>query len=223
LRGRSRSASCGTQEQGLRGQLMSGETPESGEGPPPSSAPEAVQAPNSSREVFVSYASQHAAVADAVVGTLERAGLKCWIALRAVVPGARRGVFHAGAERSALPQPSPCSRRGDRVCSPDRCFGQVYALDLGVERGSRRQTRPRSRHLQRRGCIRRLSGPRRRALLGADVPRSSTDHGCSRQKAKGERSGLRPRSALGSLAARRPPCQAAVALWAECGTLCSAR
>jgi hypothetical protein len=53
---------------------MSGETPESGEGPPPSSAPEAVQAPNSSREVFVSYASQDAAVADAVVGTLERAG-----------------------------------------------------------------------------------------------------------------------------------------------------
>jgi adenylate cyclase len=38
--------------------------------------------------VFISYASQDAAVADAVVGALERAGLKCWIAPRDVVPGA---------------------------------------------------------------------------------------------------------------------------------------
>jgi TolB-like protein len=40
------------------------------------------------RTVFVSYASQDAAVANAVVGTLEGAGLACWIAPRNVVPGA---------------------------------------------------------------------------------------------------------------------------------------
>ncbi len=38
--------------------------------------------------VFISYASQDAAVADTVVEALERAGLKCWIAPRDVVPGA---------------------------------------------------------------------------------------------------------------------------------------
>src|SRR5579871_1440476 len=38
--------------------------------------------------VFISYASQDAAFADAVVGALERAGLRCWIAPRNVVPGA---------------------------------------------------------------------------------------------------------------------------------------
>src|SRR5450631_2725548 len=38
--------------------------------------------------VFVSYSSQDAAVANAVVGALERAGLFCWIAPRDVVPGA---------------------------------------------------------------------------------------------------------------------------------------
>ena len=37
---------------------------------------------------FISYASQDAAVANAVVGALERAGIKCWIAPRDVVPGA---------------------------------------------------------------------------------------------------------------------------------------
>jgi adenylate cyclase len=38
--------------------------------------------------VFISCASQDTAVAEAVVGALERAGLKCWIAPRDVVPGA---------------------------------------------------------------------------------------------------------------------------------------
>jgi TolB-like protein len=38
--------------------------------------------------VFISYASQDAAVANDVVGLLERAGLACWIAPRDVVPGA---------------------------------------------------------------------------------------------------------------------------------------
>jgi TolB-like protein/lipoprotein NlpI len=39
-------------------------------------------------DVFVSYASQDVAVADAVVTTLEKNGLKCWIAPRDVTPGA---------------------------------------------------------------------------------------------------------------------------------------
>ena len=43
--------------------------------------------------VFISYASQDAAVADAVVAALERTGIKCWIAPRDVVPG----EFYAGA------------------------------------------------------------------------------------------------------------------------------
>jgi len=38
--------------------------------------------------LFVSYASQDTAVADTVVAALERAGMKCWIAPRDVVPGA---------------------------------------------------------------------------------------------------------------------------------------
>lgn len=37
--------------------------------------------------IFISYASQDAAIADAVVGALEHAGLPCWIAPRNVVPG----------------------------------------------------------------------------------------------------------------------------------------
>ena len=37
--------------------------------------------------VFVSYASQDVAVADAIVATMERHGLKCWIAPRDVTPG----------------------------------------------------------------------------------------------------------------------------------------
>jgi TolB-like protein len=40
------------------------------------------------RTVFISYASEDAAVANAVVGALEGAGLACWIAPRDVVPGA---------------------------------------------------------------------------------------------------------------------------------------
>jgi TolB-like protein/Tfp pilus assembly protein PilF len=39
--------------------------------------------------VFISYASQNAAVANSVVEALERAGLKCWIAPRNVVPGSQ--------------------------------------------------------------------------------------------------------------------------------------
>jgi TolB-like protein/tetratricopeptide (TPR) repeat protein len=39
-------------------------------------------------DVFVSYASQDGAIANAVVAVLERQGLKCWIAPRDVTPGA---------------------------------------------------------------------------------------------------------------------------------------
>jgi TolB-like protein len=42
---------------------------------------------SSGRDVFVSYASQDAAVADAVVENLERQGIRCWIAPRDVRPG----------------------------------------------------------------------------------------------------------------------------------------
>jgi TolB-like protein/Tfp pilus assembly protein PilF len=41
----------------------------------------------SGSDVFVSYASQDAAVADTIVEALERRGVKCWIAPRDVIPG----------------------------------------------------------------------------------------------------------------------------------------
>src|SRR5271169_728321 len=43
----------------------------------------------SGRDVFVSYASQDAAVANSIVENLEGQGLKCWIAPRDVKPGAQ--------------------------------------------------------------------------------------------------------------------------------------
>jgi TolB-like protein len=43
----------------------------------------------SARDVFVSYASQDAAVANSVVERLERRGIRCWIAPRDVKPGAQ--------------------------------------------------------------------------------------------------------------------------------------
>jgi TolB-like protein/Tfp pilus assembly protein PilF len=48
--------------------------------------------------VFVSYASQDAAVADTIVEALERRGVKCWIAPRDVVPG----EFYADAIVGAI-------------------------------------------------------------------------------------------------------------------------
>lgn len=44
-------------------------------------------APEAHRDVFISYASQDKAVADAVCESLERAGVGCWIAPRDVTPG----------------------------------------------------------------------------------------------------------------------------------------
>jgi hypothetical protein len=66
---------------------MSGEAPESGAGEPPTDPPASVQVPNASCDVFVSYASQDAAVANAIVAAMERQRLKCWIAPRDVIPG----------------------------------------------------------------------------------------------------------------------------------------
>src|SRR5271169_5122013 len=43
----------------------------------------------SGRDVFVSYASQDAVVANSIVEHLEGWGLKCWIAPRDVKPGAQ--------------------------------------------------------------------------------------------------------------------------------------
>ena len=67
---------------------MSGEAPESGTGPPPTDPPAAGQVPNASIHVFISYASQDAAVAGALVDALERHGVRCWIAPRDVKAGA---------------------------------------------------------------------------------------------------------------------------------------
>jgi TolB-like protein/Flp pilus assembly protein TadD len=47
-----------------------------------------VPEPDSAWDVFVSYASDDTAVANAVVASLERQGIKCWIAPRDVAPGA---------------------------------------------------------------------------------------------------------------------------------------
>jgi TolB-like protein/Flp pilus assembly protein TadD len=66
---------------------MSGEAPKSGGGHSPTDPAAAVLASNGSIHVFISYASQDVAVADRIVETLERHGLKCWIAPRDVVPG----------------------------------------------------------------------------------------------------------------------------------------
>jgi TIR domain-containing protein len=43
-------------------------------------------------DVFVSYASQDAAVANSIVENLEQHGLKCWITPRDVKPGAQYAV-----------------------------------------------------------------------------------------------------------------------------------
>ncbi len=51
------------------------------ESPPPGWMPDAAG------DVFISYASQNAATANALVAALERQGLKCWVAPRDVAPG----------------------------------------------------------------------------------------------------------------------------------------
>jgi TolB-like protein/tetratricopeptide (TPR) repeat protein len=81
-------ASSGKQSGGW-GQEMSGDAPKSGRGSPPIDPQVAVQgAKASSPHVFISYASQDAAVAERLCATLEAAGLPCWIAPRDVEAGA---------------------------------------------------------------------------------------------------------------------------------------
>ena len=53
------------------------------------------------RDVFVSYASQDAAIADAVAENLERQGIKCWIAPRDVTPGSQYADEIVGAINDA--------------------------------------------------------------------------------------------------------------------------
>ena len=55
----------------------------------------------SGRDVFVSYASQDVAVADAIVATLEKNGHKCWIAPRDVTPGLQYADEIVGAINDA--------------------------------------------------------------------------------------------------------------------------
>jgi hypothetical protein len=57
--------------------------------------------------VFISYASQDAAVANAVVAALEGGGLSCWIAPRDVTPGAFYGdaIVHAIDAAQAVKPP----------------------------------------------------------------------------------------------------------------------
>lgn len=52
-------------------------------------------------DVFVSYASEDKAVADAAVSHLERAGVRCWYAPRDIVPGASYGSAIVEAIRDA--------------------------------------------------------------------------------------------------------------------------
>jgi TolB-like protein len=72
------------------GQGVSGDAPESGEVQP--------TAPQRPSDVFLSYASQDKAIADAVCEALERACVGCWIAPRDVMPG----EFYADAIVRAL-------------------------------------------------------------------------------------------------------------------------
>jgi TolB-like protein/Tfp pilus assembly protein PilF len=67
---------------------MSRDAPKSGGGPPPIDPPVAVQDAKGSPHVFISYASQDAAVAERLCATLEAAGSPCWIAPRDVEAGA---------------------------------------------------------------------------------------------------------------------------------------
>ena len=77
---------------------MSEEAPESGGGQPPIDPQMAVQVPGASTYVFISYASQDAAVAQRLCAALEAARLPCWIAPRDV----RAGASYAAAIVQAI-------------------------------------------------------------------------------------------------------------------------
>src|SRR5450631_4340577 len=55
----------------------------------------------SGRNVFVSYASQDAAIAGAIVAILEKNGMRCWIAPRDVTPGSQYADEIVGAINNA--------------------------------------------------------------------------------------------------------------------------
>jgi TIR domain len=55
------------------------------------------QSPGAPAPIFISYASQDAAVANSIVENLEQHGLKCWIAPRDVTPGSRYADEIVGA------------------------------------------------------------------------------------------------------------------------------
>jgi TolB-like protein len=62
---------------------------------------DSVNPANLGHDVFVSYASQDAAVANAVVENLEQHGIKCWIAPRDVTPGSQYADEIVGAINDA--------------------------------------------------------------------------------------------------------------------------
>jgi TolB-like protein len=82
---------------------MSGDSPELGDATP-SSVPLEADHPPLSKDVFISYASHDAALANAVVEALERQGIRCWIAPRDVTPGAlyADGIIRAINEAKVL-------------------------------------------------------------------------------------------------------------------------
>src|SRR5258706_14908274 len=55
----------------------------------------------SGHDVFVSYASRDVAIANAIVETLEKNGLRCWIAPRDVTPGLQYADEIVGAINDA--------------------------------------------------------------------------------------------------------------------------
>jgi len=77
---------------------MSDKAPESTGDHPPTDPQMTVQVPKASGRVFISYASQDAAVAQQVCAALEAAGLPCWIAPRDV----RAGESYAAAIVQAI-------------------------------------------------------------------------------------------------------------------------
>jgi hypothetical protein len=64
----------------------------------------AAQVPKPSIDVFISYASQDRAVANAIIEALERNGVRCWIAPRDVTPGSHYadGIMSAISGAKAL-------------------------------------------------------------------------------------------------------------------------